>query len=90
MISVNKFTSGEILAMNLKYYRYQLNMSQEKFAEMLGTTIPYINQLETNKRNPSLELIDRFAKCLNISSAELLTYNPKHHIEKIRIDEREK
>lgn len=39
----------EILAINLKYYRKKYNLSQEKFAEVLGTTLSYLNQIENNK-----------------------------------------
>lgn len=42
--------SKDILAINLKYYRYQYNLSQEKFAEFLGSILPYINQLENGRR----------------------------------------
>ena len=34
------------LATNLKYYRKKYNLSQEKFAEILGTTLSYLNQIE--------------------------------------------
>ena len=80
--------SKDILAVNLKYYRYQRNMSQEKFAELLGSTLPYINQLENGKRKPTLELLDRYSEILGITSAELITYNKQHYIIAKRIDER--
>ena len=73
-------STREILAINLKYYRYKLNLSQEKFAEKLGSTLHYINQLENLRRKSSLELIDKFADKLGVSAAKLLTYNPKHII----------
>ena len=63
-------------------------MSQEKFAEILGSTLPYINQLENGKRKPTLELLDRYSKILGITSAELITYNKEHYIIAKRIDER--
>lgn len=87
---LKKLKSKDILAINLKYYRYKLNLSQEKFAEMLNSTLPYINQLENGKRKPTLELLDKFANKLNISSAELITYNEKHYLTNKRIDERKK
>ena len=34
-------------------------MSQEKFTEILGSTLPYINQLENGKRKPKLKLLDK-------------------------------
>lgn len=83
---MNKLNSREILAINLKYYRYKLNLSQEKFAEKLNSTLPYINQLENARRKPSLELLDKFAGYLGIESYKLIKYNPKHIINKARID----
>lgn len=83
---MERMNSREIFAMNLKYYRYKLKLSQEKFAEKLGSTLSYINQLENVRRKPTLELVDNFAKRLGISSSKLLTYNSKHVIKKIRID----
>ena len=85
---LEKLKSKDILAINLKYYRYKNNLSQEKFAEMLGSTLPYINQLENGRRKPTLELLDKFASKLNVTSAELITYNKKHHIDAKRIDEK--
>lgn len=85
---MKNLSSKDILAINLKYYRYKLNLSQEKFAEKLNSTLPYINQLEKGKRKPTLELIDKFSNKLGISSAELITYNKNHLIKTKRIDER--
>ena len=83
---MKKLTSKDILAINLKYYRYKLNLSQEKFAEKLNSTLSYINQLENGKRKPTLELLDKFAEILDITSAELITYNHDHVILNKRID----
>lgn len=84
---MRKLTSREIFAINLKYYRYQRNLSQEKYAELLHSTLPYINQLENGKRNPTCDLLDKFSAILGVSSAELITYNKKHYIIAKRIDE---
>ena len=85
---MKKLTSKDILAINLKYYRYKLNLSQEKFAEKLNSTLSYINQLENGKRKPTLELLDKFAEILDITSAELITYNHDHVILNKIIDEK--
>lgn len=85
---MKNLTSREILAINLKYYRYQRKMSQEKFAELLGSTLPYINQLENGRRKPTLELLDKYSAILGVTSAELITYNIKHNVIAKHIDER--
>lgn len=86
--------SKDILAMNLKYYRYQSNLSQEKFAEALNTNLLYENQMEKGKRNPSLEMLDKISsnisKLLNyrVTSAELISYDENKIIDSKRVDER--
>lgn len=87
---MKRLSSKDILAINLKYYRYKLNLSQEKFAEMMNSTLPYINQLENGRRKPTLELLDKFSNKLGITSAELITYNKEHNLNNKRIDERKK
>lgn len=85
---MKNLSSKDILAINLKYHRYQLNLSQEKFAEKLNSTLPYINQLEKGRRKPTLELLDKFSSKLGVSSASLITYKEEHFIISKRIDER--
>ena len=55
---------------------------------MLGRTLPYINQLENGRRKPTLELLDKYATKLNVTSADLITYNEEHFIVAKRIDEK--
>ena len=56
----------EILAINLKYYHKKYNLSQEKFAEALGTTLSYLNQIENNKVDVKSSTIDnKLAKNIN-------------------------
>lgn len=89
------YTSKKNLADNLKYFRYKLNLSQEKYAELLGTSLRYISHLELMKRNPSLQILDKFSsqlrKALNddsITSADLITFHPERTITKKRINEK--
>ena len=84
--------SKDILAINLKYYRFLANLSQEKFAEALNTSLIYINQLENGKRNPSLEMLDRIAHSISkllgikISSTDLIRYDKKKIVKLKRVD----
>ena len=88
--------SKVILAINLKYYRYLSKLSQEKFAEALDTSLIYENQLEKERRNPSLEMLDRISKSISklinktVTSSDLITYDEKKIIESKRIDERKR
>ena len=85
----------EILSINLKYYRKKYNLSQEKFADVLGTTLSYLNQIENNKVDVKSSTIDKFAKKLNdydkelnINSEDLVIYNESHITNYSRIDEK--
>ncbi len=85
----------EILAINLKYYRKKYNLSQEKFAEVLGTTLSYLNQIENKKIDVKLSTIDKFAKNINVydkkenvKPEDLVKFNKKHITNFTRIDER--
>lgn len=87
--------SKEILSMNLKYYRSKYNLSQEKFAEIVGSNLVYINQLENCRRKPTIDLLDKFAnnmnkfdKKLNMTAAILITYDESHKTSFSRIDEK--
>ena len=44
-----KENTRKILANNIKYFRLKKNLSQEEFAEMLGTTPVYLSTLENAK-----------------------------------------
>lgn len=72
-------------------------MSQEKFAEILDTTLSYLNQIENNKVDVKSSTIDKFARNINkydknahLKSEDLVIYNPKHITNYSRIDERKK
>ena len=85
----------DILAINLKYYRKVLNLPQEKFAEVIGTSLSYLNQIENKRVDVRSSTIDRFANNLNnynkklkISSLDLVTYDEKRITNYTRIDEK--
>ena len=85
----------EILSINLKYYRMQYNLSQEKFAEVLGTSLSYLNQIENLKVNVRLATVDKFADNLKkydsksrITATDFLTYNKEHITNYARVDEK--
>ena len=88
--------SREILSMNLKYYRQKYNLSQEKFAEKVGSNLVYINELENCKRKPTIEMIDKIAEGMNknidhklkMTTSELLKYDKSHKTNFNRIDEK--
>lgn len=87
----------EVLAINLKYYRKKYKLSQEKFAEILGTTLSYLNQIENKKVDVKASTIDKFTsninkfdKNANITFEYLIKYNKNHITNYSRIDEKVK
>ena len=87
--------SKEILSMNLKFYRQKYNLSQEKFAEVIGSNLVYLNQLENCRRKPTIEMLDKIAnnlnkydKSLNITASDLIKYDERHKTNFTRIDEK--
>ncbi len=80
----------EVVGINLKYYRYQSGLSQEKFYTNLELNPKYMACIERGEENLTIDYIEEIAKKLNISTYELVTYNENHLILKKRIDEKEK
>ena len=84
----------EILAINLRY-RMKHNLSQEKFAEILGASLSYLNQIENLRVNVRLATVDKFANNINkydhnskVTATLLLTYNKEHITNYSRVDEK--
>jgi len=78
----------EILAKNLREHRRKCGFSQEKLAEKAGITTQYLGILEIAKRFPSLEVIERLAKAMNIEVFELflIDFSPRNELELLRKD----
>ena len=86
--------SKEILAINLKFYRFELNLTQEQFAEKMDISLTYERELEQFRRNVSIDMLDKLALKLSlqlkytIKSADLLTYDENKIINSLRVDRR--
>lgn len=61
----------QIFIQNLKYYRKQAGLTQEKLAEKIEMSTSYIGDMEARERFPSAETIDKIANALNISVSTL-------------------
>ena len=85
----------DILSMNLRYYRKIYNLSQEKFAEVLGTSLAHLNKIEQKKVDVKLSTIEKYTNNLNkydkskkIESNDLLIYHKDRETNYSRIDEK--
>lgn len=61
----------EQLGMRIRFLRKQKNMSQEQLSFESDINKNYISDLENGTRNPSLKVIARLAKALNVTLEEL-------------------
>ncbi len=60
------------LAANLRRLRHESGWSQEEFADRAGIHRTYVSDLERGARNPTLMVVDRLAKALEVSAGSLL------------------
>ena len=61
-----------ILGTNLRKYRLEKGISQEKFADLCGLHRTYISDIECFQRNVSIENVQRIAEALEIEAYKLL------------------
>ena len=61
----------ETFVNNLKYYRNQKGISQEKLSYAVEKSIAYINQIENRDSWPQPEMVDKIAIALGIPSSAL-------------------
>jgi DNA-binding XRE family transcriptional regulator len=52
---------------SIKVWREYRGMSQQEVAESAGISVPYLSQLETNKRRGSVEVLSAIAEVLKVS-----------------------
>jgi len=66
----------KLLGTNIRNYRVNLGISQEKLAEMANMATNYLGLLENGKKFPSSEMIERIAAALGKDSVDLFTIVP--------------
>ena len=67
----NDMGTREIFKENLKYYRKQKGLSQEKLSELIGYGTTYITEIESRHKFPKPETIDIIAEKLEIEPYQL-------------------
>jgi transcriptional regulator with XRE-family HTH domain len=60
-----------MLGRNIKLERISKGYSQGAFSKLIGTTQPYLSQIERGHKTPTVKLIEVISKELNVSVAEL-------------------
>ena len=67
----------KIVALNMRVRRAELDITQEELALRTGITQAYLSGIEREKRNPSLDYIQKIAAALELPPSALLT--PRMH-----------
>jgi transcriptional regulator with XRE-family HTH domain len=62
-----------ILATNIKERRYVLGISQAKLAEAANIATTYIAMIEIERKFPSVDVLERIARALEIDPTELFS-----------------
>jgi transcriptional regulator with XRE-family HTH domain len=63
----------KLLALNMKEHRRILDISQSILAERVDTSTHYIAMIELERKTPSLNMIERIARALQIDPPELFS-----------------
>lgn len=75
--SINKQERGEIqkkFGKRVAELRNKKNITQEKFSFEIGVDRTYVSYIERGKRNPSLYMLYKFAKALNVKLSDLFSF----------------
>lgn len=76
----------DIFRHNIRYYRYMKNYPQEKLGEMSGLSTHYISDIERGRYSPTIPVIERISKALDISPHLLFVENPEAKHLSARVD----
>lgn len=61
---------NKVFGNNVKYFRFRKKYTQEKVAELTGTSVTYISQLELGHHMPSFDKLEQLSKALGVEAFE--------------------
>jgi len=64
------------LGANIRQYRLEFGLSQEKLAEMVDIAPNYLGLVENGKKYPSAEMVERIAAALGKDTLDLFVLAP--------------
>ena len=70
----------------LRRLRTERGLSQERLAEAAGVTLNYVGNLERGEQGPSLHVLIKLARALDVDVATLLSDFRRDAIRKLRLD----
>jgi len=62
------------LAKQIRIFRRRLKMTQESLANKIGVTPKYIQYIEATRRIPSLKILNKIAKVLEVKVKDLFNF----------------
>ena len=68
-----------LLGSNIRNYRINLGISQEKLAETVNMATNYLGLIENGKKFPSADMVERIAVALGKDSTDLFVITPIQH-----------
>lgn len=71
----------EEVGKRIKYYREKKGWSLREFAERVGLSHGYLGQIENNKRDPNLKILEQIANALDIEFLDLFSVRQELPIE---------
>jgi transcriptional regulator with XRE-family HTH domain len=63
---------GQVFGRNVRQLRQDRGLSQEALADAVGLAVTYVGQIERGRRNPTLNVVERFAEVLKVDPLDLL------------------
>jgi transcriptional regulator with XRE-family HTH domain len=61
----------------LREIRLSRRMSQEQFSETIGVSVDFLSLIERGRNAPSFETLDKIARRLRVSVADLFMFDTK-------------
>jgi transcriptional regulator with XRE-family HTH domain len=69
---ITKEAKNMSLGLNIRKLRKNRRMSQTEVANLAGIPIPNLNEIESNRRNPSIAVLKRIANALGVTPSYLM------------------
>lgn len=72
MRNINKLIKSDMKLNRIKAVLVERDKSQQWLAEQIGKSFSTVNAYCCNRQQPSLEILDKVAECLNVDMKELI------------------
>jgi transcriptional regulator with XRE-family HTH domain len=56
----------------IKKYRLERNLSRKALSEIIGLSPGYIEEIESNKKKPTIDTLQKFGSFYNVTISELI------------------